>query len=73
MKRTIQKPSLQMFNLMEMIKASFLPKVENLAVGLCTWTTVNRRILYNWFGLESYTVASPNAIDKKNAEIKLAV
>jgi arylsulfatase A-like enzyme len=26
---------------------------------------------YNWFGLESYTVTSPNAIDKKNAEIKL--
>ncbi len=26
---------------------------------------------YNWFGLESYTVASPRAIDKKNAEIKL--
>lgn len=27
--------------------------------------------VYNWFGLESYTVTSPNAIDKKNAEIKL--
>ncbi len=27
--------------------------------------------IYNWFGLESYTVTSPNAIDKKNAEIKL--
>ena len=26
---------------------------------------------YNWFGLESYTIASPKAIDKKNAEIKL--
>ena len=26
---------------------------------------------YNWFGLESYTVTSPEAINKKNAEIKL--
>ena len=27
--------------------------------------------IYNWFGLHSYTVASPKAIDKKKAEIKL--
>ncbi|MGB5161952.1 MAG: arylsulfatase [Thermoanaerobaculia bacterium] len=26
---------------------------------------------YNWFGLESYTIASPKAIKKPNAEIKL--
>ena len=26
---------------------------------------------YNWFGLESYTIASPKAINKPNAEIKL--
>ena len=26
---------------------------------------------YNWFGLERYTIASPKAIDKPNAEIKL--
>ena len=26
---------------------------------------------YNWFGLEHYTIASPKAIDKPNAEIKL--
>ncbi len=26
---------------------------------------------YNWFGLNSYTVASPTAIDKENVEIKL--
>ena len=29
----------------EMIKALFLPRVENLAVGLCTWITASRRIL----------------------------
>jgi len=28
---------------------------------------------YNWFGLESYTVTSPNVINKKNAEIKLVL
>ena len=27
---------------------------------------------YNWFGLERYTVESPNAIKKGQAEIKLA-
>jgi len=26
---------------------------------------------YNWFGLDRYTIASPQAIDKPNAEIKL--
>ncbi|WP_283431087.1 arylsulfatase [Neorhodopirellula lusitana] len=26
---------------------------------------------YNWFGLDSYTITSPKAIDKKSAEIKL--
>jgi len=26
---------------------------------------------YNWFGLDRYTIASPHAIDKPNAEIKL--
>ena len=26
---------------------------------------------YNWFGLDSYTITSPKAIDKEKAEIKL--
>jgi arylsulfatase len=26
---------------------------------------------YNWFGLESYTVKSPNSLSKGNAEVKL--
>jgi arylsulfatase len=26
---------------------------------------------YNWFGLERYTIASPEAINKPNAEIRL--